>query len=92
MPQVQLNDKVFDAAQRRAADGGYTSVDEYIADVVIGDLNGVENFDHLFTPERIAELETISAEIKAGGKTYTIDEAQEHFETKRKAWLEKHAS
>ena len=92
MPRVQLNDQIFDAAQRRAADEGYASVNEYIADVVTHDLSDAENFYHVFTPERLAELEKISAEIKAGGKTYSIDEVREHFATKRNAWLAKHAS
>jgi hypothetical protein len=92
MPQVQLNDQIFDAARRRAADGGYASVNEYIADVVTHDLSDAETFHHVFTPERLAELEKISAEIKAGGKTYSIDEVREHFATKRNAWLAKHAS
>jgi hypothetical protein len=93
MPQVQLNDQVFQAAQRRAAAGGYSSVDDYIADVVVQDLDeSGDNLSHIFTPERIASLEQISAEIKAGGKTYSMDEVKEHFEDRRKAWLANHAS
>ena len=46
-----------------------------------------DNFDHLFTPEVIADLRTISAEVKAGGKTYSMEEVDEHFVQKRKAWL-----
>jgi hypothetical protein len=80
MPQINLNDQVFDVAQRRAADEGYSSVDEYIADVVVQDVGGENaSFDHVFTPERLAELEQISAEIKAGGKTHSMAEVQEHF-------------
>lgn len=93
MPEVRLDDQVFKVAQRRAADAGYSSVDEYIADVVIHDRGDEsDNFDHLFTPERLAELDKISAEIKAGGKTYTVAEVREHFERKRKAWLANHAT
>jgi len=94
MPQIHLNDQVFNTAQRRAADAGYSSVDEYVADVVTHDANGErsESFDHAFTPERLAELERISAEIKAGGKTHSIAEVQEHFEQKRKAWVANHAT
>jgi hypothetical protein len=93
MAQIQLDDQVFKAAQRRAADGGYSSVDEYITDVVVHDLSEeTDNFDSLFTPDRIAELDRVSAEIKAGGKTYSLAEATEHFENKRIAWLANHAS
>jgi hypothetical protein len=48
--------------------------------------------DYGFTPEQISELERISAEIKAGGKTYSMAEVQEHFESRRKAWLADHAT
>jgi len=93
MPHVELEDQLFQAAKRRAVDGGYSSVDEYIADIVVQDISDeADNFDHLFTPERLAELDRISAEIKAGGKTYTMAEVEEHFEKKRKEWLAKNAS
>jgi len=49
-----------------------------------------DNYDHLFTPEVIADLRSISTEIKAGGKTYTMEEVDEHFAQKRKAWLANH--
>jgi hypothetical protein len=93
MPEVRLDDQVFKVAQRRAADAGYSSVDEYIANVVIHDHSEEsDTFDHIFTAERLTELENISAEINAGGKTYTVDEVRAHFENKRKAWLANHAS
>jgi hypothetical protein len=48
--------------------------------------------NHLFfTPDRLAELDQISRKIDAGGKTYTIEELNEHFEQKRKSWLGKDA-
>jgi hypothetical protein len=48
-----------------------------------------ENFDHLFTPERIAHLDRICAEIDAGGKMYSIEEVEEHLNTIRREWLER---
>jgi hypothetical protein len=51
-----------------------------------------EQFDHIFTPEVIARLDRISAEIKAGGRTYTMDEVREHFEKKRKEWDRREAA
>lgn len=93
MPQVELSDQAFEAAQRRAAEGGYSTVEEYIADIVACDVSGAgQDFDHLFTPERLAELERISTEIKAGGKTHSMGEAREHFDKKRKAWLANQAT
>jgi hypothetical protein len=96
MAKIQIDDEVFQAAQQRAADGGYPSVDAYITDVVVHDLTeegGVEtpNFDHLFTPKVVAELERISATARAGGKTYTSEEIREHFRKRSAAWRENHS-
>jgi hypothetical protein len=61
MPQIQLEEQLFQAAIHRAAGKGYVSVDEYIADMVVQDIGNVaDNFDHMFTPEKIAELNQIS--------------------------------
>jgi len=90
MPQVQLDDHVFKVAQRRAADAGYASIDQYVADVVVQDAD-TDDVEYIFTPQVLAQLDQISNDIKAGGKTYTLDEVREHFESKRKAWLAKHA-
>jgi hypothetical protein len=93
MPQLHLSDQIFSVAQRRAAEEGYSSVDGFVSDVLAQTLAPEsDNHDDLFTPERIAELERISAEIKGGGKTYTMAEVDEHFQNKRKAWLANHAT
>jgi hypothetical protein len=93
MHQVQLADQLYKEAQRRATEASFSSVDEYIADVVSQTLHEeTENLDHLFSPERIAHLDRVSAEIKAGGKTYTMKDVQQHFNEKRGKWLENHAS
>jgi len=92
MYQVRLNDKLYKEAERRAREAGFGSVDEFVADRLESDFSdGQENFDHLFTPEVIAHLDKISQKIKAGGKTYTMEEVDEHFEKKRQEWLRKHA-
>jgi len=93
MQQIQLDDHLYKEAQRRAAAAGFSSVDDFVADVVGQTFqDDAEDQDHLFTPERIAELDRISAEVKAGGKTYTMEEVEAHFDEKRKKWLENHAS
>ena len=85
MPQVQLDDQVFKVAQRRAADAGYSSVDEYIADVVVHQSD--DNIDHLFTPERLAHIDQAEADIKAG-KSYTSEQANEELAKRRAEWLQ----
>jgi hypothetical protein len=92
MHQIQLNDELYKEALRRATEAGFASVEEYIADVLSQELHdATENLDHLFTPEAIAELDQISDQIKAGGKTYSAEEVEQHFEKKREEWLRKHA-
>ncbi|HET6249290.1 MAG TPA: hypothetical protein VFE47_16460 [Tepidisphaeraceae bacterium] len=93
MPQVQLSEQIFQAAERQAAARGYTNVDSYISDFVLSQLGGdSENFDAIFTADQISALEQISADIMAGGKTYTIAEVEEHFRNRRKEWLTNHAT
>jgi hypothetical protein len=91
MHQVRLADNLYKEAEQRATEAGFASVDEYVADVVSNDLHDdPENFDHLFTPERIAHLERASAEAKAGGKTYSVEEVKEHLKQNRQEWLKNH--
>lgn len=89
MQHIQLSDQLYKQAQRRASEVGFQSVDEYVAEMIETDVGiSTENFDHFFTPQIIAELDQIQAEIKAGGKTYTQDEIDEHFRRKSQAWRE----
>ena len=91
MTQIRLTDQLYRQAKRRAAKEGFDSVDEYVRQVVSDSLRDqTGNFDHIFTPERLAELQQISADIAAGGKTYSMKEVKEHFEKKRKKWLKDH--
>lgn len=88
MPHIQIDDLVFKAAERRAAEGGYATVDEYISDVVTHDLGEEsERFDVLFTHERLADLKRISVEMQNGGTRHTMAELMAHFDNKRKTWL-----
>jgi hypothetical protein len=87
MQKVQLTDQLYREAQRRASESGFASVEEYIADMVTQDIaDDTDNFDHLFTPQVVSELEQISAAAKAGGKTYTSKEVREHFRKKSDEW------
>jgi hypothetical protein len=91
MQQVQLNDTLYKEAERRAAEAGFPTVDEYVADVLTQEIvDDTDNFDHLFTPQVISELEQISATAKAGGKTYTSEEVREHFRKKSDEWRANH--
>jgi len=66
MHQIQLNDQLYQEAQRRAAEAGFGSVDECVADMLQQDLEETENLDHFFTPERLARIDRAAAQIDAG--------------------------
>ena len=88
--QLQLTDQLYAQAKRRAGEAGFKSVDEYIADVVSDELTeDAENLDHLFTPERIAHIDSVIANVKAGGKTYTVEEADALLAAHREDWIRK---
>lgn len=88
--QLQLSDQLYDEARRRAVNAGFKTVEEYASDVLTNDLQeDTQNYDHLFTPERIAHLDKVAAEVRAGGKTYTMDEVSAHLDEKRADWIRK---
>jgi hypothetical protein len=85
MSQIRLHDDLYERALRRATEAGFESVDAYVAEVIGDDLRE-ENFDHLFTPERIAHLDRISREVREGAKTYTMEEVEARLQKTRAAW------
>ena len=88
MQQIQIADDIYENAKRRADEAGFNTVDEYVATVLADEaVEDTPNLDHLFTPELIADLDRISAEVKAGGVTYTWDEVQEHLAEHRAEWI-----
>ena len=91
MHKIQLDDQLFQEAQRRAAAAGFGSVDEYVADVLQHDLREEpENFDHLFTPERLAHIDRAAAQI-AAGQGLTLEQAEAELTKRRDEWLRRNA-
>lgn len=89
--QLYLNDQLYKKASRRAVEAGFKTIEEYAADVLASDLqDDTENFDHLFTPERLAHIDEAAAQIKAG-QSYTMEEVREHLATYRADWIQKNA-
>ena len=69
--QLHLSDQVYNRTKRRALEAGFNSVSEFIADIVSDEVSEeVENFDHLFTPERLAHIDEVIASVKAGGNLH----------------------
>jgi len=87
MHEVRLSDQLYQEAQRRAAEAGFPSVDDYVADVLQHDLHEqTENFDHLFTPERLAHIDRAATEIDAG-KGLTLEQVDAELAKRRAEWL-----
>ena len=84
MHQIQLDDELFQEAQRRAIAAGFESVDAYVAEVLQHDFEDDENFDRFFTPERLAHIDRAAAQIDAG-EGLASEQVREHFLRKRMA-------
>jgi hypothetical protein len=92
MHQVQLNDKLYKEAERRAREAGFGSVDEFVADRLESDFSAEqEDLDDRFTPEVVAQLDRISDDMKSG-KSVSMEEVDKHLADVREAWLKDHAS
>ena len=91
MHQVNLSDQLFQEAQRRAAESGFASVDEYVADLLSLDLGPTENLDAFFTPERLALIERASSQI-AAGECFSAEQADQELARRRAEWLRKNQS
>ena len=85
MPVVQLNDQVFKVVQQRASDAGYSSVDAYVSDFLVG--SDGDDIDPLFTPQRLAHIDEADSEITAG-KGFTTEQAEKELALRREKWLQ----
>jgi hypothetical protein len=82
MRQIQLTEQAYDLAKVRADQAGFPSVDEYVSSIIVDvDYEMIEtpNLDYLFTPERLAIIDSSLAEAKAG-RFYTSAEVEAHFQ------------
>jgi hypothetical protein len=86
MQSIQLNDRLYQDVQRRAAQAGFDSVDDYVADLLLQELEDAENLDHLFTPERLAHIDRAANQI-ASGQGLTPDQVNSELLRRREAWL-----
>jgi hypothetical protein len=91
MHQVNLTDTSFAAAKRLAAARGFSSVEEFAAEV-IDEKAQEQDIQSRFTPEVIAYLDEVSTGIKAGAKTYDSEEVSTSLDENKAAWLKKNAS
>lgn len=87
MHQVNLNDRVYEEARRRAQAAGFSSVDDYVADVLSqGFQLDDDNLDRFFTPERLAHIDRSAAQIDAG-QGLTLEQARADLARRRDQWV-----
>src|SRR5665213_2968547 len=93
---VQLNERLYKEAERRAAEAGFSSVDAYVADVISqdlieDDLGESPHIEHLLTPKRIAEIDAAIADVDAGN-FLTEEEMEAYYKQVRGEWEQRNNS
>jgi hypothetical protein len=66
------------------------SLDEFVAEAVQHHLPEAESYEPRFSPEVIAHLDKIAADIDSGGKTSSPHEVDEILAATKAAWLANH--
>jgi len=79
MHQVQLADNLYQEAQLRARIAGFATVDEYVADVLAADLH-TDDLAHLFTRERLADLDRVADIATKDGANLTPAQVRKRFQ------------
>ena len=73
MRQIQRTDELYGQVERRAVEAGFASVDDLVAEVLISDVCDVTaNLDHMLTADRLAHIDKVLAQIKAGSSTLLL--------------------
>jgi hypothetical protein len=78
MQQVELNDKLYEEVRERAGTAGFSSVDAYVTDLLQQELDSPDDFQHLFTPERLAIIDKAAADID-NGNFFTREQVDAHL-------------
>lgn len=86
MHRIQLEDQLYQVAQRRAAEAGFENVEAHIADVVQHDLEEAKHVELLFTPERLAQIDRAAAQIEAG-QGLSMEQVDIELAKRRDEWL-----
>ena len=86
MHRIELSDQVFTEASKLASARGFSSVAEFISDVVSEEATiEAEDNDILFTPEWMAAIARGMEDAKAG-RVYSSAEVESHILQWRKEW------
>src|SRR5580700_248195 len=86
---ISITDEAYITAEKRARQEGFGSTEVFLSDLLVSSITSdPENYDYLFTPEVIAEIDAAAAEARTGNNI-TLDEMRECLRAKRNVWLEK---
>lgn len=95
MYEVHLSDDLYKQAKFRADQAGFSSVDDYVVDLLVfdlvdghGDSLEPENLDHLFTPTRLAIIDEAVAQLDRG-ECFTMDEVESFLAQKSIDYVKK---
>lgn len=70
---------------REYADSHHVSTNEALVMLIQAGLRASDkqdSFDHIFTSERIEELDRISRSLKSGSETFSTEQVKAHFGSK----------
>ena len=85
MHQIQLDDRLYQKAERRGSASGFVTVNDYVADVLQNDLHQeFQNLEYLFTPDRLAHIDRAAAQIDAG-QGIPAEKVRDYFQQKHKS-------
>lgn len=79
---LELPDPVYAEAQRAADAAGFSSLETYVVDLLA---QGAENYDYLFTPERLATIDRADAEVLSG-RYRTVEQLDARLAETKAAW------
>ncbi|HEY3781088.1 MAG TPA: hypothetical protein VGL56_08410 [Fimbriimonadaceae bacterium] len=91
MYEIQIPDHVYEQAAK-AAEAQHVSLQEFVVEALQlhAEPEDPDDFDYLFTPAILTEIDKSAQEAK-DGKSFPIEQVKERRATKRKAWEENHA-
>lgn len=81
MYHFPISDQLYQSILRRASADGFDDVANYLTGILEQEFAEPENFDHLFTPERLAKIDAAVAQVEAG-QVVSSEELREHFRRK----------
>ncbi len=85
MHHIQISDQLYQNVLRQATANGFADVEGFVTDMLEQQVAEPENFDYLFTPERLAEIAEAVAEMDAG-KGIPAEQVHDYF--RRKSGIE----